>query len=377
MRIAVIGAGPIGLEAATEASARGHQVVVLEAGDQAAAAVREWSHIQLFTPWAMNTTRRGRGVVGSIGVDEDLCPTGAELAELYLAPLAEPLDVRVGHKVVHIGRGAHRKGDALGSAARARDPFQILVETVDGEDFIEVDAILDCSGTWRDPAPAGRGGVPAAGERAAAAAGRVRYGPVMVQDLAGKRVALVGDGASAATVLRELLDLKPEPRITWVTLSPTGPSFVSPPDDPLPDRAALYQAATHAPARVDHRPGQPVVRLQLADDGMHVTLEGGDSFVVDDVIACTGFRPDYRHARELQVHVCWGTEGPMKLAAALLAQKGDAADCLDGGSQGPDTLRSPEPRFFVLGSKSYGRRSDFLLQRGHEQVVEVLDLLDA
>ena len=65
----------------------------------------------------------------------------------------------------------------------------------------------------------------------------------------------------------------------------------------------------------------------------------------------------------------------MKLAAALLAADGGSGDCLDQSGQGPDALRSPEPGFFVLGAKSYGRRSDFLLQVGHQQVQDVLALL--
>jgi hypothetical protein len=36
-----------------------------------------------------------------------------------------------------------------------------------------------------------------------------------------------------------------------------------------------------------------------------------------------------------------------------------------------DTLRVPEPNFFVLGMKSYGRNSTFLLRAGYEQVDEV------
>ena len=31
-------------------------------------------------------------------------------------------------------------------------------------------------------------------------------------------------------------------------------------------------------------------------------------------------------------------------------------------------LLNPEPDFYVLGSKSYGRRSDFTLAAGHDQI---------
>ncbi len=67
----------------------------------------------------------------------------------------------------------------------------------------------------------------------------------------------------------------------------------------------------------------------------------------------------------------------MKLAAALLGAGGSAAggDCLQQTSQGADTLKNPEPGFFILGSKSYGRRNDFLMRVGWEQVGEVFELL--
>ena len=54
-----------------------------------------------------------------------------------------------------------------------------------------------------------------------------------------------------------------------------------------------------------------------------------------------------------------------------------SADCLAEASHGPDTLKNPEPNFFVIGEKSYGRNSTFLMRVGWEQVDEVFSLLDA
>eukprot|EP00966_Prymnesium_polylepis_P152095 3513304-Prymnesium_polylepis.1 len=74
----------------------------------------------------------------------------------------------------------------------------------------------------------------------------------------------------------------------------------------------------------------------------------------------------------------------MKLASSLLAAKiaaessGDAAaagDCLKQAAPGPELLTTPEPRFYVLGSKSYGRSSSFLLMLGHKQVEMVVQML--
>ena len=100
-------------------------------------------------------------------------------------------------------------------------------------------------------------------------------------------------------------------------------------------------------------------------------VEGGGTrraVDVDRFIVSCGFRPDTDLFRELQVHQCYATEGPMKLAAALLGSAGGGGDCLNQTSLGAETLANPEPRFFILGHKSYGRRSDFLMQVGREQI---------
>ena len=108
---------------------------------------------------------------------------------------------------------------------------------------------------------------------------------------------------------------------------------------------------------------------QRAEAGARADLHA----VVDRVIALTGYVGDHTIYRQLQVHECWTTSGPMKLSAALLASS--YVDCLDQTSQGADTLRNPEPDFFILGAKSYGRNSTFLMWVGWEQVGEVLSLL--
>ena len=46
-----------------------------------------------------------------------------------------------------------------------------------------------------------------------------------------------------------------------------------------------------------------------------------------------------------------------------------------GDALGPDTLKNPEPNFFILGAKSFGTNSNFLLQVGHQQVRDVFRLI--
>ena len=63
----------------------------------------------------------------------------------------------------------------------------------------------------------------------------------------------------------------------------------------------------------------------------------------------------------------------MNLAAALPVQAG--AHCMAAGSHGAETLRNPEPGFFILGATSYGRNSRFLLRIGWQQVDDVFESL--
>ncbi|MGB1658572.1 MAG: flavoprotein, partial [Longimicrobiales bacterium] len=113
--------------------------------------------------------------------------------------------------------------------------------------------------------------------------------------------------------------------------------------------------------------------------GIDVSLrtDGGDieHVFVDRIISLTGSVGDARLYRQLQVHECYATSGPMRLAAALLSSS--SVDCLAQQSQGADVLQNPEPDFYILGSKSYGRNSTFLMRVGWEQVDEVFELLGA
>jgi hypothetical protein len=96
------------------------------------------------------------------------------------------------------------------------------------------------------------------------------------------------------------------------------------------------------------------------------------TWTVDRVIASVGYSPDTTLYRELQIQECPTTLGPIGTATALAKQAGDGFAV---APLGPAALRTPEPNFYVLGAKSYGRNSQFLLRTGFEQVREVFTLI--
>ena len=176
--VVVIGAGPQGLAAAAHLVERGEVPLVLEAGTGPAAAVAQWGHVRLFSAWPELVDPAAARLLAPSGwsAPTDGYPTGGEWIESYLAPLAAALGdrVRYGARVVGVSR---RGRDRLVSAGRAEQPFTVHVVTDGVESRIDARAVIDASGTWTQPNPAGADGYPALGERAAADNGAVTYLP--------------------------------------------------------------------------------------------------------------------------------------------------------------------------------------------------------
>ncbi len=386
--VAILGAGPVGLEAALRARELGAPFTVYEASDLAAGNVRAWGHVRLFSPWSMNASPLMREALARSGVsapDGPDCPTGHELVEHVLDPVASLEGVagslRTGTTVVSVGREGLLKHEEIASRERAARRFRLLVRDGEGERVEHADLVLDCTGTYGCPNATGDGGIPAPGE-AALSEQIARHLPDLSRcesAWAGRRVLLVGAGHSARTAARDLAALahrRPGTRVVWAIRSPR-PEWGIQPDDPLPERRRLSEEAAAiaegASPAVSVLAGVVVDALRKTDGGIEVdlrTVAGAMETVgVDRVLSLTGYVGDQSIYRQLQVHECYASGAPMKLSAALL---GDASgDCLVQTSHGVDTLRNPEPGFFILGSKSYGRNSTFLMGVGWDQVREV------
>jgi hypothetical protein len=248
------------------------------------------------------------------------------------------------------------------------------------------DVVLDCTGN-SVPNAVGNSGISAPGEEEAADLISFQI-PNLEHSLdawRSLRVLLVGAGHSAQTALCELVEKGVE--VVWALRRQTSTLGLLD-NDPLPGRAQLTQRAldlaTNPPSNLAVLRGVVVEALHRKNDGKNdevmVTLlrsNGKTTKVqVGRILALTGKVGDHQLYRQLQVHECYATSGPMNLAAALMGASG-GGDCLAQTSLGPETLKNPEPGFFILGLKSYGRRSDFLMRVGWEQVEEVFQLLGA
>jgi hypothetical protein len=420
-RIAIVGAGPVGLEAALYARFLGYDVQVYERG-RVCEHLRGWSHVRFFTPFGQMRSTLGLEAVRAQAPTWQAPPdhallTGGELFDRYYGPLADTdllADCIQAHtEVMAIARQDLLKHELPGDDARADSDFRLLLgaaqatgsiaevgngaaaavsehATLPHERIETADAVFDCSGVLGGHNWLGRGGAPAVGELRCADEIDYRLPDILGADrarFAHGHTLVVGAGHTAATCIVALGQLArdaPYTRITWITRDAAPPRDSGPvrrmANDPLAMRDQLAVEANRlarvgAGDRLAHWPGthieqigwQPSVRkFAVRTSGMHRTEQE-----VDRVIACVGARPSGRHREELQYSECYATQ-----ASACATRCGEAEFfCLPAAPCLADELRNPEPDFYVLGAASFGRSPGFTIGIGLEQIRLVFTIL--
>ncbi|MCZ8183817.1 MAG: FAD-dependent oxidoreductase [Beijerinckiaceae bacterium] len=380
--VAVIGAGPVGLAAAAELIERNIPVLLLEAGDTVGAHIRRWAHVKMFSPWRFNLSRAATRLLEAEGWQAPpakAVPTGAELISGYLDPLARHPAIASallpGHRVLSISRVGL---DKVRTAGRAERPFLLRVLAGGEERDLLAKAVIDCSGTFSQPNPAGGHGLPARGETALA--GRILYGmPDLTGEagarMAGKRVAVIGSGHSAIGALLDLLKLRrdiPETEILWLSRrADLRPTYGGGRADALPDRGALGSKLQQAVENGRIVAIHPFALEAIAEREGQLDLTGfdGRTVMVDELVVATGFRPDLSMLHEIRLDLDPGLECPRILAPLIDPNE---HSCGTVRPHGAKELGQPEPGFYIAGMKSYGRAPTFLLATGYEQVRSIV-----
>jgi thioredoxin reductase len=361
LRIAVIGAGPVGIEAALYAKTCGFAIAVYDRG-RIGDHLRRWGHIRMFTPFGMNATPLGLAEVRrekagrSLPAEGDLI-TGRQFVDSYLTPLAETEtlieSLHLEEAVLQVGRAVSIKKSEPGE----RLPFRLLVREGKGQERIDTaDVVLDCTGKLNTPHRLGDGNIPAVGELAAKP--HIAWG---MEDIlsdrrshyAGRSIILVGDGYSAATTICALAELAEDVNDTWVfwlTRGQRGAPLPRLPNDPLKERDRLAVRANSLATRCDGN------------------LEFHPQTVLDEVV-CHGPDKGFRVAgRSNGKPVSWEVERVI----ANVGYRADMRICdglrVDEPTGAPETR---EPGYFILGDKSSVVNSNFLIRDGFDQIRRV------
>jgi thioredoxin reductase len=383
--IAIIGAGPVGLAAAAHALERGLKPLVLEAGPAIGHAVRQWGHVRMFSPWEYNIDRAAERILVSTGwnsPDPHHYPTGAELMERYLEPLATRTALRdciqTSSRVTAISRVGL---DKVKTRGREQARFELRYQNGAGPKTVHADAVIDASGSWSSPNPAGANGLAAIGEAETRA--RIAYAMPDVlgaerDRYAGKRVAVLGSGHSAVGTLIDLVRLKdeaPDTQVIWLLRGDTPEkAFGGGVNDKLAARGELGAAFAQLVkgGRIAVEAGFRVKHLSMQGDRLRIgagTACCGPQVMVDELVVATGFRPDLSFLRELRIALDAALECSPLLAPLIDPNEHSCGTVRPHGAR---ELAQSEPGFYFAGMKSYGRAPTFLMRTGYEQVRSIV-----
>ncbi|MFI4876976.1 MAG: hypothetical protein ACIALR_16605 [Blastopirellula sp. JB062] len=400
-KITILGAGPIGLEAGLYARFLGYDVAIYEQGRPAESILR-WGSVRMFSPFGMNSSPLARSALAAQSPDDSRLPaeeellTGRQYVERFLQPLAESDllcdSLRCGWTAVAAGREGVSKTELIDQETRRDADFVVLLRDAEGREQIDrSDVLIDATGLFGNPNSIGLGGVPALGELSAR--DHIEFGlpDILNADrdqYAGRSTLVIGSGYSAATNICALAKLAREAldtQTTWITRKPNPTGEKGPlrriNDDSLTARDQLAIQANELAAgdhpHVLHWAASSVeaIRYDAHDQRFQVTLSGEHhgSYEFDRVIANIGFLPNLDLTRSLQIQHCYATEGPQKLAAHLLGES--SADCLAMSASEANLLINPEPDFYLLGAKSYGRNSQYLIKNGLDQIRQIFTII--
>ena len=388
--VAIIGAGPVGLAAASHLALRNIPFLIFENGPEVGHNVSDWKHVKVFSPWRYNIDKAAKEILSKSGwvePDREVLPTGADLVNQYLRPLAGHPKVKPYLHLNSTVLSITKKGiTKVNSHNRDSSPFVIWVRQEETNLSFEASVVIDASGTWQNPNPIGSGGSFAQGEHEHRHKIAYRIPDILGKDkqrYANKSVLVVGGGHSAINSLLSLAELKvdyPNTRLHWALHSESlSKLYGGREQDALEARGALGtrieqlvnsgQLSLHMPFYIDR------VSSEDGTIAVHGLLEGKDHTVsaIDEIIANTGARPDFSMLQEIRL-----ARDPALECVPQLAELIDPniRSCGTVRPHGELELKQPETNFYVVGVKSYGRAPTFLMATGYEQVRSIAAWLD-
>lgn len=383
--VVIIGAGPVGLAAASHVLTRNLTPQVFEAGASAGAGIRRWGHVRMFSPWKFNVDNEAVAILerhGWVMPEGDTYPTGHDLVSHYLEPLAGSSDlapyITFNARVVAVARQDH---DLMKDGGRDTAPYLVRVMGPDGERDVLAQAVIDASGTIENPGPLAASGLPAIGERAAA--DRIFYGIPDVLGThraryAGQRVLVVGSGHSALNALLDLAQLAADDtttHIVWAIRRPAvGQLLGGARNDQLEERGKLgarVRALLEA-GRLELVTGFRLDRITHTPRGIVASAGPRQLQAVDEIIAATGFRPDWSILSELRLDLDGAVQSPGALAPLI---DPNVHSCGTVRPHGAEELKHPDANVYAIGMKSYGRAPTFLMLTGYEQARSVVSAI--
>lgn len=383
----IIGAGPIGIEAAIYAKKLGVEPLILESAPVIAPTLEALGNLTLYPAAKLMMTPLGLEWVGEASSINLF--TAKTYRDFYLLPLVEKSGLRIelNCRVESIARSGVTLG-VISVEARKAAPFKLLLTTEQGPQTLFAEHIIDASGVYQAPLPLGDNRVVVEGE--AEHCLNIEYQIVdfvkHFEHYNGRKILLFGDTYLAYSSLQRFVELKarwsPTTQLTCIKEQAARPFY----KDELTKAGAHRYVEMEANIQQDSLLSNKVSFVDQARVmAIHFDAMEESNWMLDlcrsnqplrlqadRVISNYGFQVDPSLWQDLHIESSYVTGGPAAYAHALL-------NALKGGevSQAMPAyaLKNPEPNFYIIGAKSYGSQAGFISRIGLGQIVALFQLI--
>ena len=389
--VAILGGGPVGVEAALYARFLGYYVILFDARRVGSRLVR-WGEHPLPVSWSQATSSLGLAALEAQGMLDGIPNVDAliscqDYVAKYLTPIAKSdliiESVQINSPAISISRAHWPKGQPNSIKDRAEDEFRLLIDSkVRGQYTQLADIILDCTGTGRRPGGIGPGGGQAIGQSAHGNHFEVGVRDAAGKDrdkLVGKHTVMFGSGVVAcynAVQLAKLIHEHPSTKLTWII-----PQGRKQEDWLRPIAAQLADLAIDA-SRILTGDRTNVVPLEAwgaesiardANGKWQLNLLVGEEDTLDitaDVVLVTEAQQSWDFADGLAIELCPNRQ--LTVSANEWLKNQTPSDAL---TIAPESFVTSEPHYYVLGSKSVGGDPRFTFAHARQQIQQAFALI--
>jgi len=154
-RIAILGGGPMGIEAGLYARYLGYEIQIFERGEVAQYVLQRETE-RTFSPFRSHCSSLGLAALAAqdpdfVPPDSDAALTGREWVDRYLVPLSQTDlisdHIQTNAQVVAVARSRCADGETSDEANQHAPPFRILVKNRSGDNSeMRADVVVDATG---------------------------------------------------------------------------------------------------------------------------------------------------------------------------------------------------------------------------------------
>jgi hypothetical protein len=389
--VAILGGGPVGIEAALYARFLGYYVILFDAR-RVGSRLTRWGDQLLPVTWGEATSSLGLAALEAQEMLDGLPSSDAAVScrdyvEKYLTPVAKSdliiESVQINSPVISISRAHWPKGQPASIETRAEDEFRILVRSqVRGEYTQLADIVLDCTGESRVAAGIGPGGGQAIGQVANNGSFEVGIRDPLDKDrdkFVGKQTVMFGADVAAcrnATQFAKLVAEHAGTKLTWIVPQGIKPTeWLKPAAELSADLAIDVQRmlAGDVPGVVTIEAWGAEAVARDASGKWQLNLLVGDEETLDvtsDVVLVTETGANWGFADGLNLELC-----PTRSLTDSATKWLDSQPAEGELTVSLDSILTTEPHYYVLGRKSVGGLRRFSFAHARQQIRQAFALI--